>query len=443
MMVAMPASRQRIDRRSTALLVATVLFALMALALTLTAWGDFILADSLANLGCSVAGILYATLGALIVRRAQNLIGWLLQAVGLGLAVLSFAGAYAVFGIAAHPGSLPAPAAVGAIGESAFVVTASSLAFLLFFFPTGTLPSPRWRPILTIGIVATALTSIGFLVNPVSLALPAPGGALRVENPLGIESLRDQISTALVGTVWAMVLTVTAAFAALVARYRAGGRELRQQIKWVAFVAALAMIGNVVAFGALVACSCDSSPVATVMLAATVVLVFLGMPAALAIAILKYRLYEIDVIINRALVYGSLAAALTALYVGVVIGVGTLIGRRGSAFLTISAAVAIALLSSHSGGERSGSRTDSSTATERRPTRSCQTSPRRSGLHTGSTMCCSGRRRSSRREPERHGSTYGCGSAGSSAPPRPGRPGMQCPTVCSSASTVCFPLSTG
>jgi signal transduction histidine kinase len=344
MMVAMPASRQRIDRRSTALLVATVLFALMALALTLTAWGDFILADSLANLGCSVAGILYATLGALIVRRAQNLIGWLLQAVGLGLAVLSFAGAYAVFGIAAHPGSLPAPAAVGAIGESAFVVTASSLAFLLFFFPTGTLPSPRWRPILTIGIVATALTSIGFLVNPVSLALPAPGGALRVENPLGIESLRDQISTALVGTVWAMVLTVTAAFAALVARYRAGGRELRQQIKWVAFVAALAMIGNVVAFGALVACSCDSSPVATVMLAATVVLVFLGMPAALAIAILKYRLYEIDVIINRALVYGSLAAALTALYVGVVVGVGTLIGRRGSAFLTISAAVAIALL---------------------------------------------------------------------------------------------------
>jgi len=344
MMASMTAPSQRADRGSVALWVATVAIAFVLLALTLMAWGEPTLADSLAGTGNAIASLLYATLGALIVRRARNLIGWLLQGVGLGLALLSMADAYAVVGISTHPGSLPAPEAVGAIAGWIFVVTAPSLAFMLFFFPTGTLPSPRWRPILAVGSVAVGLTSIGFLVNPVPLALPAPGGALRVPNPLGIESLGDLISTALVVTVWAIALTVAAAFAALVVRYRAGGRELRQQIKWVAFVAALALLANVLAMGALVACGCDSSPVATVMYSAIVFLVFLGMPAALAIAILKYRLYEIDVIINRAVVYGLLAAGLTALYVGVVIGVGTMIGRRGSAFLTISAAVAIALL---------------------------------------------------------------------------------------------------
>ncbi len=325
--------------------VVTVLIALIGLALTVVAWGDLILADSLANVGGAIAGVTYASLGVLIVGRARNLIGWLLQGVGLGFVILSAADVYAVIGIATYPGSLPAPDVVGAIAEWVFVVTAPSLAFMLFFFPTGRLPSPRWRPILLIGIVAVALTSIGFLFNPVPLALPAPGGALRVPNPLGIESLGEPISTVLVATVWLVVVTIAGAFAALVTRYRAGGRDARQQIKWVAFVAALALLANLVAIGALVACSCDSSPVATVMNAATVILVFFGMPAALSIAILKYRLYEIDIIINRAIVYGSLATVVTAIYVIVVVGFGSLVGYgTGSPVLTTATAVAIALL---------------------------------------------------------------------------------------------------
>ena len=329
-MASMPSPPQRTAGGSTALWAATVLVALIGVALTLIAWDDLVLGDSLANSGCAIAGVVYATLGALIVRRARNVIGWLLQGVGLGLAILSLASAYAVVGIANHRSSLPAPEVVGAIAVWAFVVTAPSLAFMLFLFPTGTLPSRRWRPILLIGFAAIALTSIGFLVNPVPLALPAPGGAFRIPNPLGIESLGSLIAAVLVGTVWAIVLTIAAAFIALVVRYRAGSRELRQQVKWVAFVAALALLANVVATGALVACNCDNSQVATIMYIAVVFLVFFGMPAALAIAILKYQLYEIDVIINRTVVYGMLAAALTAVYVGVVIGVGTIIGRRGS-----------------------------------------------------------------------------------------------------------------
>jgi signal transduction histidine kinase len=269
----------------------------------------------------------------------------LLEGIGLGLALLSTTGAYAVVGLATFPASLPAPGIVGAFATGVFVPTAVSMAFLLFFFPSGTLHSRRWRPIVAIGVVATALTAVGVVVNPVRLNLPAPGGAFHAPNPLGIGSLAGPISTVLVGTTWAIVLSIGAAFGALVVRYRSGGRELRQQIKWVAFVAALALLAQVVAAIGLVACGCDSSPVATVAFTAVVFLVFLGMPAALTIAILKYRLYEIDVVINRTVVYGLLAAAVTALYLVVVVGIGSLVGYGfGNPVLTAVAVVAIALL---------------------------------------------------------------------------------------------------
>jgi len=167
---------------------------------------------------------------------------------------------------------------------------------------------------------------------------------LRFPNPAGIRSLAHVVSAGLVGTVWVIVLVVAAAFVALVRRYRAGDRELREQIKWVALTAAMAVLCNVIALLALLGCGCDNSPIANGVLTAEGLIVLLGLPASFAIAILRYRLYDIDLIINRTVVYGLLAAALTAVYVGVVVGVGTMIGRRGSSLLTISAAVAIALL---------------------------------------------------------------------------------------------------
>ena len=344
MMTGMAVSPERGHRGSDVLWLATVVLGVSSVVLTLIGWRDMIVADALANAACGIAGAAYATIGALIVRRTGNLIGWLLECIGLGLATLATTGAYAVVGLATFPGNLPAPGVVGAVATGVFGPTAVAMAFLLFFFPTGSLPSNRWRPIVAIGVVATALTAIGVLLNPVRLNLPAPGGAYHVPNPLGIRSTGGFISTALVGTVWAVVISIAAAFAALVVRYRGGGRELQQQIKWVAFIATLALLMQVVATAGLVACGCDSSPVATVAFTITVFLIFLGMPAALAIAILKYRLYEIDVVINRAVVYGLLAAGLTVIYVGGVVGIGTVVGSRSNPGLTIAAAVAIALL---------------------------------------------------------------------------------------------------
>src|SRR5207244_7435097 len=178
---------------------------------------------------------------------------------------------------------------------------------------------------------------------PAMEQLPAPGGvSLVYPNPLRIRSFA--LSTVLVGAVWIVVLVTVAAFLSLVVRYRAGESEQRQQIKWVAFAAASALFLNLAALLTLFACSCAQSPVASGFLLAEGFVVLIGVPAAIAIAILKYGLYQIDVIINRALVYGLIAAGLTVVYAGVVVGVGTLVGERSSSTLTIAAAVAIALL---------------------------------------------------------------------------------------------------
>jgi signal transduction histidine kinase len=259
---------------------------------------------------------------------------------------LCFADAYSVAGIAWRPGSFPGALTVGAFAQWAFGPTITALGFLLFLFPTGRLPSARWRPVLTVGLVAAGITTIGFIVNPVTYGIPAPGGvSFRIANPGGIEALGDAISTVLVVSVLTVVAVAGAAFASLIVRYRSAGRDERQQIKWLAFAAVLALASQAVAFGSLIACRCDSSPVANVAFIGTEVAAFLGVPAAVTIAILRYRLYDIDVIINRTVVYGLLAAAFTAAYLIVVVGIGSLIGYGvGDPVLTTIAAVAIALL---------------------------------------------------------------------------------------------------
>ncbi len=342
----MPARTEREDRLAVAIAVVAVVLGVCALVLTALVRRHLNPNDAFPNAVSALSGIVYAALGALIVRRARNVIGWILLGVGLGLTVLSLGGAYSVAGIAWRPGSFPGALLAGAIGQWVFGPVVTALGFLLILFPTGTLPSRRWRPVLTTGLVAAGVTTIGTVLNPVRYAIPAPGGSsFRIANPAGIDSLGDVVSTVLVVSVLTTVAVAGASFVSLIVRYGSAERDERQQIKWVAFAAAVALAAQGVAFGALVACGCDTSPVSKVAFVFGEVAILLGVPCAIAIAILRYRLYDIDVIINRAVVYGSLAAAFTAVYVVVVVGIGSLVGYGvGDPVLTTAAAVAIALL---------------------------------------------------------------------------------------------------
>jgi signal transduction histidine kinase len=139
------------------------------------------------------------------------------------------------------------------------------------------------------------------------------------------------------------VLLFAAAAVALVVRYRSGDSVLRQQIKWVASLAAVVLVSQAVLALALAAGGTDSPAVLVAGLVSALV-ILVGIPIAITIAILKYGLYQIDIIINRTVVYGLLAAALTGVYATIVIGIGTLAGHSGGPALTTAAAVAIALL---------------------------------------------------------------------------------------------------
>ena len=145
--------------------VSVTLLSLAGAVLTVITWDDLVTSDRVSNLAATPAAILYATLGALVVRRAHNVIGWLLLGEGAGMAVMGSASAYAVLGIT-HTGTLPAPEAVGLLAEWSFVPVFSALGFMLLLFPSGKLPSPRWRPFAGLALVATALEIAGFVVHP-------------------------------------------------------------------------------------------------------------------------------------------------------------------------------------------------------------------------------------------------------------------------------------
>jgi signal transduction histidine kinase len=323
-----------------------VLAAMAGAALTLVARGNLAHGDLASNLALSVSVAAFATLGALIVRRAGNRIGWMMLGAGAGQAFLAIASAYAVIGLATFPGALPAAKQVGTLAECSFPAVVFTIAFMFLLFPTGTLPSRRWRPVAAAGLVLAVLTTAGLVVHPRLVTLLAPGGAsLSYPNPLAVEHLGPVLRTALVGTLNGLsavfVPFLAATFVSLAVRYRAGDRLLRQQVKWLALTAVTFVVGQLIAVLGIAA---GQAWLSTVAYTAVQLIALFGVPAAMTIAILKHRLYDIDVIISRAVVYGLLSAVSTAVYAGIVLGIGTFVGHRSGPVLTIAAAVTIALL---------------------------------------------------------------------------------------------------
>jgi signal transduction histidine kinase len=332
-----------------ALWTGSILIAIAGAVLTGVTWDDFKANDAISQVGSCVSTVAYATLGVLIVRRVRNPIGWLWLAAGVSVGLMGLFSAYAVLGVTTHPGSVPAAQQVGAVAEWFFFPVVAVLACALLFFPTGTLRSRRWRPVAVANFLATGLLMIAFILVPRLVALPAPGGdTLKYQNPFGIPAIGRALSAVPINNFNSLTLLslpfLAAAALSLVLRYRAGGGELRRQINWVALAGAVFALVQLVAIAGIVADHGKEPPITGAAYAASAIIGLLGFPAAITVGILKYRLYEIDVIINRAVVYGLVSAGLTVVYASIVLGIGTLAGRQGSPLLTITAAVAVALL---------------------------------------------------------------------------------------------------
>ena len=314
----------RLSPRATALLARC----LCAVSLTLTVLGLFLLVVSRSPVGVpvyagapvydywletTVIAISFSTVGAIITPRLppQNPIGWIFCSIGVIAGVRLFVSEYAIVTLLAEPSSVPAMLPGGEvmawISSWLWVSFIGLFVFLALLFPDGRLPSSRWRPfgwlvgvVLVTGTVAVAIwpeTAAGFdLVN----------------HPLGIEVATDTVNP--VETILYALGLIAAA--SLLVRLRRSVGVKRQQVKWFAYAVAVLATSAILAYVV-------SESVRVVWLEwvsfMLVIASVVGLPVAVGIAILRYRLYNIDLLLNRTLVYGALTAVLAAVYFGSIV----------------------------------------------------------------------------------------------------------------------------
>jgi len=329
-------------------------WSLWALSVALTALSLVLLALIRAHPGIHVFDfwlgnslvVIDVTVGAIVAsRRPENPVGWLLCLSGVATSTSTFASEYAIYALLAQPNSLPAGEAMAWIAAWTLPIMNGVQVFYLLLFPTGRLPSRRWRWL--------AWLTVAYIVVGVLTAAFSPGAYLGslgpIRNPLGIEGL-TQFYKAVLYTM-SPALFLAAAFSLVVRLRRAVGVE-RQQLKWLAYAAGgLAIVSILI----IITIAIDTPRWYEWVANAILVVVTPGVPIAIGIAILRYRLYDIDIIINRTLVYGALTALLAAGYVATIMafqGIGSLVYQvpfrtlfgQESALATVAATLGMAAL---------------------------------------------------------------------------------------------------
>lgn len=260
---------------------------------------------TLADLWIFFAMLWFAVIGALILgRHPRHVIGWMFCVTALSFGAAAFAQSYAIVAIGAEHRGLPLGQLMAWLGFwISMPGTAVIALFLPLLFPDGRLPSRRWRPVAWAAGALVVVAVLATMFRPRSYA-----GFALVRNPLGIEGWDDLFEFVDLATDIVFALLIVVSSLALFERMRRAGPDERLQIRWFVFAGVIVVLGFLSdLLHSLVPELQDASLLLTVA-AVT------ALPAAVGIAILRYRLYEIDVIINRTLVYGLLTAVLAGLY---------------------------------------------------------------------------------------------------------------------------------
>jgi len=284
-----------------------------------------------------VLTLTFALVGALIaLRQPRNPIGWICSAVGLFSGLNSLGSGYRLAG--AMGLLLPASQFVYWLDLWAWIpATLLPLTFLLLLFPDGRLPSARWQPVGWSAGLAIAAYTLGIALHPNPAIEPTP-----TPNPFGIPGAGGVLDLLVNVATMLMAFGAVGSVAAVVVRFRRSRGIERAQLKWLAYAGVLGLLSNI-AFDAWGASRLQETAAYDVMLAAIIVMLC-AIAAAVGVAILRYRLYDIDVIINRSLLYGALTAFIVGLYVLVVGVSGELLHQTGSLVLSLLATGLIAVL---------------------------------------------------------------------------------------------------
>jgi hypothetical protein len=251
----------------------------------------------------------FLVVGCLILaRRPGNIIGWIFTAVGLLTTTADLAEPYATYAYA-HPGTLPVPLLAAWVNAWIWPPTIMlTVVFPLLLFPTGRSLSPRWRLVTWLAVGLVVAYTVSGALNP---SLQLDGRA--IANPIGVAGMG--LDRGFLGAVLSdlLLLVFAAAIVSLVVRFRRSRGVERQQLKWFTYSGALVLV----------------APLSNSLIGNVSYVLVLALPAAVGVAVLRYRLYDIDRLINRTLVYGLLTALLAGIYGGTVLVFGQVFGGVG------------------------------------------------------------------------------------------------------------------
>jgi hypothetical protein len=274
--------------------------------------------------------LVYAAAGALIVvRQPGNAVGWLFCVIGV-----MFSSGELLSDYQTDTASLPGATAFAVVNTATAASNLAIVALVLMLFPDGHFLSRGWRRAGLAVIGANVAWSVVLALEPGPLSVNH-----RIENPLGIEAAGGLLHALADAGAVVFAATIVVAIASVVARYRAARGIERQQLKWLALAAAVSLVVLIPLFALGGVVNFDSG-IGQAVAGTLLGLIVAAPPLAAGVAILRYRLYDVDVVINRALVYGALTAGLAATYLGLVLLVGLAVGRSGFAVAVSTLAVA-------------------------------------------------------------------------------------------------------
>jgi signal transduction histidine kinase len=277
------------------------------------------------DVGSIAIGFGLGLVGGLIAYlRPRHPIGWLLLFIAVTQSFTEAANGYASYALILHPHSVPGGALAAWFGAWMWVPGVGVLAtLLLLLFPTGRLPSRRWRPVAVTATIALVLATGVLAAGNWAGRGPGLVAAATPVSSLGF------VAQHLFG-IGLVVLSacMVASLGSLLVRYRTSSSEERQQLKWIAYAALVLSVAIVI--------DINLTPIPRAVRDPIVALGCLAFPASLGVSILKFRLYGIDVVISRTLVYGALAALITGVYIGIAVGLGSLAGGGGKPNLGLS-----------------------------------------------------------------------------------------------------------
>jgi signal transduction histidine kinase len=286
----------------------------------------------------------YTTIGALIASRTTgNPIGWLLIAVGVGFLLGGFTDEYLRYASTQGWMDLPLTTFLAWLTNWIFVFVALPVPWILLLFPNGALPSRRWRPVAIAIAVLSGLVLVGFLLNPGPIDANVPAAQTPL-NPTGVPALRDVIAVVFfVGGFGLLGLGLLTALA-LVLRFRRSVGDERQQMRW--FVAAVSLAAPLLVLAVVTGWNLgpnETSAINDLVFFAFFTVLGIGLPGACAVAILRYRLYDLDVVVKKTVLYAIVALLFMAAFFVFAIIVGRAVIEANPIAIVASIAMGVAI----------------------------------------------------------------------------------------------------